>query len=641
MPPAAVAPTTAVPNGNPNAGRLDISGNLLSSGQPPAQPATPAPTILSDANIRDNVVPQNQTKLATYNAPAITPAQSTSDQNSDTPTPDYSSLLGAADNTGSYDPTQDPLYQQEIGLINSQKSGNDAVTAASLDSIKNSYADLLRQQTTANSATQNQQENALLLGGSARYAPISSAGILNAETTSGLQKLSDLTDKENAAIAAANTANQNNDQALLDKQLTLIDGIRQQKQAAAANVAAALSAQKTKNATDVAGIAKSAAENGASPDVLAKINAAPDMASAITAAGDSLQTGTGIVGEYLYYKRQAQAAGQNPVDFNTYQNEDANRKAKAAAAGSPVGGIDTSILDTATQAKLAASPFSKYNGSTQSLAVQLVTGNLAPTDLSKRSTGDSPYNDVLNAADAYSMATTGKHFDIAQAGRDYKFANNAATQNTLNYFKSLVGTADGNGNLSGGNLDELKSASDAVTRTSFPALNDAAAWARETAGDPTISNYQVVVTEVADQIAKILQGGGTGSGTSDAKLQQAQNMFNSGFSKDQINGIISTVEPLLVNRAKAMVGDNPYLSDYADDFGFSQNTAPDASAPNTGDSLVQDDAQAQTTVQGIAKNNPKVAKTVYDLLSTPDPTLGRVMTYSEIYQYLQATGLAQ
>lgn len=35
---------------------------------------------------------------------------------------------------------------------------------------------------------------------------------------------------------------------------------------------------------------------------------------------------TGIVAEYQYYADQERAAGRTPVDFNTYQNQDANRK---------------------------------------------------------------------------------------------------------------------------------------------------------------------------------------------------------------------------------------------------------------------------------------------------------------------------
>jgi len=39
-----------------------------------------------------------------------------------------------------------------------------------------------------------------------------------------------------------------------------------------------------------------------------------------------LPTGTGIIGEYEYYKREAQRMGQTPLSFDDYQTRDANRK---------------------------------------------------------------------------------------------------------------------------------------------------------------------------------------------------------------------------------------------------------------------------------------------------------------------------
>lgn len=197
-----------------------------------------------------------------------------------------------------------------------------------------------------------------------------------------------------------------------------------------------------------------------------------------------------------------------------------------------------------------------------SLAQQLVAGTLAPTELSKRATGQASYNSVLVAAGKL-MGSDGKPFNIAKADRDYKYANNPNTLNTLNYLKSLVGTVD-----SPGNLGELKILSDSLERTKFPALNKLDLWTKLETGDASVAAYHATIIEVADQVAKILQGGGTGSATSDAKLAQATKLFNANFSKAQVDGVIDAIKPLLANRAKALVGDNLYLSDYKNDLGF-------------------------------------------------------------------------
>lgn len=223
----------------------------------------------------------------------------------------------------------------------------------------------------------------------------------------------------------------------------------------------------------------------------------------------------------------------------------------------------------------------------QTLAEALVNGQLAPAELSKRSSGVGNMNQILAAANKYSQDTYGKPFNIATADRNYKYATNVQTQNTLNYLGSLVGSNGGSGNL-----DDLKSLSGSIKRTSFPALNSVAAWARLESGDPSMASYHAVLTEVADQVAKILQGGGTGSGTSDAKLAQASALFQSSFSKAQIDGVVTSLKPLLMNRAKNIIGNNPYLSDYADGFGFEQKGA--------GSGIYKTGSATQTTQQRAA-----------------------------------------
>src|SRR5258708_2499026 len=215
-------------------------------------------------------------------------------------------------------------------------------------------------------------------------------------------------------------------------------------------------------------------------------------------------------------------------------------------------------------------------------------GNMDPSQLSKRA---STYSAQLGAIDAYAKQKYGNapspdgyydgtHFNIAKAQTDYKYANQRSTQNTLKYLNSLTGQVNP---LTGktdteGNLDELVKKSNQVTRTQFPALNDVAAWTRLQMGDPKIVGYKTTVLEVADQVAKILQGGGTGSGTSDMKLKQAQEMFENGFTKDQIMEVANSLRPLLQNRRNSMIGDNRYLIRQ-----FGKTNANASATPSVGD----------------------------------------------------------
>lgn len=147
------------------------------------------------------------------------------------------------------------------------------------------------------------------------------------------------------------------------------------------------------------------------------------------------------------------------------------------------------------------------------------------------------------------------NFDPSKAESDFIYANNKATKDLLNYLDSLTGR-DGKS----GNLADLVKQSNSIDRTDFPALNDLQGWAKLKSGNKDIVEYYTTITEVADQVAKILQGGGSGGGTSDAKLKQASELFDRGFTKDQIEGVASSLSSLLSNRKGAIIGDNYYLN---------------------------------------------------------------------------------
>lgn len=569
---------------------------------------------------------------------------------------------GTGDGTGIIPaPTTDPAVEAQQKAVSDAKASLDTATKK-LNTFDVSNDPQLSSLLASITASWNGRIDQMQNYDSSRLAAINTLGIRNgsrytggaggmfgsiitAEEMAAADRVSSLESKKQTALLNARSALEKQDwtqyvnqvntaQKAYDSQVSQLKDLQatalkvsEDKQTAQRKAEEDYYTQVTKPIHD---IATAAAKNGADANTVASISNAKDLGSAVSAAGDFLKTyQSGIVGEYQFYADQAKKAGQTPVDFNTYQTIDANRKAKAAASsGGP--GLDMSTLTPAQQTKLRGSGFTDFNGTTQNLAMQLVTGSIAPSELSKRTTGTSSYSDILSAADKYSMATTGKHFNVAQADRDYKFANNNATQNTLNYLGSLVGSDNGSGTLSGGNLDELVKQSNNISRTTFPALNNTAAWARYSTGDPNIAAFQATATEVADQVAKILQGGSGGGGTSDAKLQQASNLFSTGFTKDQLLAVVNTLKPLLANRAKSMIGNNPYLSDYASQFGVDQNIP--GALPNTSDSIIQGEKQAQDNIKSYVSSHSGSQATITNQIQSMEKTLGRPVTAAEFLQ---------
>jgi len=218
--------------------------------------------------------------------------------------------------------------------------------------------------------------------------------------------------------------------------------------------------------------------------------------------------------------------------------------------------------------------------------MMLTEGYLDPSQLSKRT---GTYNAQLRAADDYSMRVYGQHFNAAQAQIDYTYAHQKGTQDTLNYLNSLTGP-DGKS----GNLGELVRLSNSIPRGQFPPVNDVTQWAKLMTGNPQIAAYYGAITEVSDQVAKIMQGGGAG-GTSDAKMKQANDLFNKGFNAQQIGAVAGELQPLLSNRKTQLIGRNRYLL---------RQFAPAAANPaqNPGGSGANGNAQPQPQTHVFSKS---------------------------------------
>src|SRR6266849_2429356 len=203
------------------------------------------------------------------------------------------------------------------------------------------------------------------------------------------------------------------------------------------------------------------------------------------------------------------------------------------------------------------------NGTTEEIAgqgIDLVEGDLVPSQLSQRS---KRFNTILKAARDYSLSKYGKPFDFEKAQRDYQFAQNVGTQNTLKYLNSLTGNPKTGEK---GNLQLLVDISNGVDRSDFPALNDLDAWEKLQSGDSKYIPLYNVAVDVSDQFAKIMAGGGSGNVTSDKKIEQGLRMFRTGFSKQEVQASAGSTLQMLANRKREFISGNRYLEkDYGTD----------------------------------------------------------------------------
>jgi hypothetical protein len=175
-------------------------------------------------------------------------------------------------------------------------------------------------------------------------------GIVSEEERQGVQRIGELEGQKQAAIAAARTAALTQNWTVFNKQVDIAQKAYEQKANAVKDLQKATADQNKLIADTLRDnqkayydqfekplndILSSVIKNGAPKEVQDMITNAEDIPSALAAAGTYLQDvpTSGIVGEYLFYKKQAEAAGQVAMDFNGYQDMDVNRRKSIAAAG--------------------------------------------------------------------------------------------------------------------------------------------------------------------------------------------------------------------------------------------------------------------------------------------------------------------
>lgn len=327
-------------------------------GASPSAPSTPTSTstVVSNAGLLDSTIPGNSSTLASTLANtgvtvgadglarysdgsfAAAPAgtQPTTDADGNTT---YSS--GGVNYAIGPSTSEDPAVQQIYDEINAQKAQTDSASLATIQNIEQQYSKLIEDQGKANDNEQRQDSALLTMSGTNKTSDYS--GIINGVVSNGLSKISDLSTKEQGLIAAAQVAQANGDEALLDKTISEQQTVNAQKQAAAQKLSDTItaynqkiSAEKTAattqrniatiiasgitdpskilstlvaqgdtttslsditdaisalnpNQASVLDVMKTAASNGAPQSVLSQIGKATSEADALTAAGSYMQ----------------------------------------------------------------------------------------------------------------------------------------------------------------------------------------------------------------------------------------------------------------------------------------------------------------------------------------------------------------
>lgn len=214
----------------------------------PSKPTTP--TTISSANITEKAIPEIQNKFQNYSQKG-----STTDTNTGAvilPTGKQADLQLVRENNGTYvgqdgnryynwdsslatpSATEtDPIDARTRTLLNNLQTQSDELTSSMVSNIKAQYENLRTQQKDINDRYNKGVNTAAIMGGTARYAAGTAEGMTATAMSYGVQKLSELDQKENESILKVKQAQLDNNWKIASQEMDILEKIRQEKVATA------------------------------------------------------------------------------------------------------------------------------------------------------------------------------------------------------------------------------------------------------------------------------------------------------------------------------------------------------------------------------------------------------------------------
>ena len=132
------------------------------------------------------------------------------------------------------------------------------------------------------------------------------------------------------------------------------------------------------------------------------------------------------------------------------------------------------------------------------------------------------------------LKKTDTNFNWEDASASYQLARSTGFQNTVRYMDSVQNS-----------MPQLQQAANALANGQVKSINALVNAGKNQFNNIDLKKFQADRALVGDEIAKILQGGGTGNGTSDAKLKQAQDLIGQSDNPAAIAATLGEVNKLI------------------------------------------------------------------------------------------------
>lgn len=246
-----------------------LAGFRVNSTNPgtPGTAAKSSSTVLSNANVIENTIPKLTTSLNNLSSKGTyVDAQGTQRYSDGSLVPPPSDAVAGENgyisgglNYASPDSDTSFYDKKQNDLLEQMKASLDATTKAQIDAIQQKFAVRRAQQEDINTRQKKGVEQTLLLGGAARYSPLSAEGTVSTQERYGIQELSELDAQEQDLINSAKAAQQSGNFKIMEKQLDLAEKKRVEKVAAAQKLNESIAEENKKQRESLAASAKDVA----------------------------------------------------------------------------------------------------------------------------------------------------------------------------------------------------------------------------------------------------------------------------------------------------------------------------------------------------------------------------------------------
>ena len=250
------------------------------------------------------------------------------------PTDPYDVLGATAADTAKLDKVTEDYYKEAENVSNTiKKISSGAIPLSSgekaqVEGLTQQYQALIDEQKQINIGASGMANVRGYQTGAGEYDANFQVKTIGAIVTKGLNNVADLNTKMASAVAELESSFKKDKISAVKDAFEAYEKAAEKREKALqdtidATTKAIQAAQKAnqEKKDEINKIVLALRKNGAPDDVVFEAMSATTPEAALYAAGDYLEEGSGVVGEYLYAKRQGYKGS-----FEQYSNEDANRK---------------------------------------------------------------------------------------------------------------------------------------------------------------------------------------------------------------------------------------------------------------------------------------------------------------------------